>query len=121
MAGYGSACAGHFTQEGRFPPDPDSACEAGFNSAPPLIADQSILAGMSLLGLALPSHALAAPLLASDGIQMKEAFPIVLQQRIERQRIQRAVRRYDQGLDPSEAILQGRDQLVIGNPPQCWQ
>ena len=75
----------------------------------------------SAFGLALPSHSLAATLLASDGIKIKEAFPIFLQQRIERQRVQRAVRRYDQGLDPSEAILQGRYQLVIGKPPQCWQ
>ena len=72
-------------------------------------------------GLALPSHSLAATLLASDGIKIKEAFHIFLQQRIERQRVQRAVRRYDQGRDPGEAILQGRYQLVIGKPSQFWQ
>src|SRR6516164_1954944 len=75
----------------------------------------------SAFGLALPSHSLAPTLLASDGIKIKEAFPIFLQERIERQRVQRADRRYDHGLDPSEAILQGRYQPLIGKPPQCSQ
>ncbi len=77
--------------------------------------------GWSACGLALPSHSLAATLLASDGIKIKEAFHIFLQERIERQRVQRAVRRYDHGLDSSEAILQGRYQPVIGKRPKFWQ
>ena len=68
---------------------------------------QKILANgePSTHGLALPFHSLAATLAASDGIKIKEDVHIFLQQRIERQHVQRAVRRYDQGLDPSEAIL----------------